>query len=156
MRMKIRNSNAGSPNTPTRAEGTVADICIYSSIYIYIYISATVPSARVGVFGLPALLFCIFLLITTHPVTQISRIYRGHPKTTFKSDPLPNGHFNCLGAKPRPKRPLLGAISATIWGQAEHEKIVLSCGFWQGSEGWRHFQIDEFSKTFCACFPRAI
>ena len=26
MRMKIQNSNAGSPNTPTRAEGTVADI----------------------------------------------------------------------------------------------------------------------------------
>ena len=42
----------------------------------------------------------------------------GTPKTTLKLDPLPNGHFNCLGAKPRPKRPLLRAISATIWGQA--------------------------------------
>ena len=93
---------------------------------------------------------------TTHPVTQICRIYQGHPKTTLKLDPLPNGHFNCLGAKPRPKRLLLGAISATIWGQAEHEKIVLSCGFWQGSEGWRHSQIDEFSEMFCACFSRAI
>ena len=66
-------------------------------------------------------------------------------------DALQDGHFPDMGAKQGPKRVLSGSVFTTFWGQAEHVKIVLSCGFWLGSEGWRLSQIDVFSELFRVC-----
>jgi hypothetical protein len=70
-------------------------------------------------------------------------------------DALQVCHFSDLGANLGPKRVLLGSISRTLWGQAEPVKIVLSCGFWLGSEGWRRSQIDVFSEFFRVCLQGA-
>ena len=69
---------------------------------------------------------------------------------------LQDSHFSDLGAKPGPKRKLFGDVFMTFWSEAEHVKIVLSCGFWLGSEGWGLSQIDEFSELFHGCFSGAI
>jgi hypothetical protein len=71
-------------------------------------------------------------------------------------DALQDSRFSGLGAKPRPKRELFGDVFMTFWGEAEHVRIVLSCGFWQGSEGCRLSQIDDFSELFHGCFSGAI
>ena len=63
-------------------------------------------------------------------------------------DALQDGHFSDVGAKLGPKPGLLRDVFTTFWAQAEPVKIVLSCGFWQGSEGWRHSHSDGFSKMF--------
>ena len=55
------------------------------------------------------------------------------------------------GAKLGPKPVLLGDVFMTFWAQAEPMKIMLSCGFWLGSEGWRLSQIDVFSELFRVC-----
>ena len=66
-------------------------------------------------------------------------------------DALQDGHFSDVGAKLGPRRVLLGDVFTTFWAQAEPVKIVLSCGFWLGSEGWRLSQIDVFSELFRVC-----
>ena len=66
-------------------------------------------------------------------------------------DALQDGHFSDVGAKLGPRRVLLGDVFTTFWAQAEPMKIVLSCGFWLGSEGWRLSQIDVFSELFRVC-----
>jgi hypothetical protein len=66
-------------------------------------------------------------------------------------DALQDCHFSDLGAKPAPKRMLLRDIFMTFWGEAGHVKIVLSCGFWLGSEGWRLSQSRQFSEVFRGC-----
>ena len=66
-------------------------------------------------------------------------------------DALQDGHFSDVGAKLGPKRVLLGDVFTTFWAQAEPVKIVLSCGFWLGSEGWMLSQIDVFSELFRVC-----
>ena len=66
-------------------------------------------------------------------------------------DALQDGHFSDVGAKLGPRRVLLGDVFTTFWAQAEPMKIMLSCGFWLGSEGWRLSQIDEFSEVFRVC-----
>ena len=71
-------------------------------------------------------------------------------------DALQVGHFSDVGAKLSPKRMFLGGVFMTIWGQAEHVKIVLSCGFWLGSEGWRLSQIDEFPSFFMDAFQEPV
>ena len=71
-------------------------------------------------------------------------------------DALQVCHFSDLGANLGPKPVLLGSIFRTLWGQAEHVKIVLSCTFWLGSEGWRLSQIDEFSEVFRVCLSGAM
>ena len=66
-------------------------------------------------------------------------------------DALQDGHFSDVGAKLGPKPVLLGNVFTSLWDQAEPVKIVLSFGFWLGSEGWRPFQIDIFSELFRVC-----
>ena len=66
-------------------------------------------------------------------------------------DALQDCHFSDVGAKLGPRRVLLGDVFTTFWAQAEPVKIVLSCGFWLGSEGWRLSQIDVFSELFRVC-----
>ena len=66
-------------------------------------------------------------------------------------DALQDGHFSDVGAKLGPKPVLLRDVFTTFWAQAEPVKIVLSCGFWLGSEGWRLSQIDVFSELFRVC-----
>ena len=66
-------------------------------------------------------------------------------------DALQAGHFSDLGAKLAPGRVLLGNVFTTFGVQAEPVKIVLSCGFWLGSEGWRLSQIDVFSELSGVC-----
>ena len=48
MRMGIQNSNAGSPNTPTRAEGTVADIIVNRVYPCTVYIAAECRDRRLS------------------------------------------------------------------------------------------------------------
>jgi hypothetical protein len=59
--------------------------------------------------------------------------------------------FTALDAKLGPKRGVLEGVFTTFWDRAEPVKIVLSCGFWLGSEGWRLSQIDVFSELFRVC-----
>ena len=66
-------------------------------------------------------------------------------------DALQDGHFSDVGAKLGPRRVLLGDVFTTFWAQAEPMKIMLSCGFWLVSEGWRLSQIDVFSELFRVC-----
>ena len=63
--------------------------------------------------------------------------------------------FTALDAKLGPKRGVLEGVFTTFWDRAEPVKIVLSCGFWLGSEGWRLSQIDEFSELLHGCFSGA-
>ena len=65
-------------------------------------------------------------------------------------DALQDGHFSDVGAKLGPRRVLLGDVFTTFWAQAEPVKLMLSCGFWLVSEGWRPSQIDVFSELFRA------
>ena len=66
-------------------------------------------------------------------------------------DAFQDAHFRNLGTKLGPKPMLLGDVFTTFWAQAEPMKIMLSCGFWLGSEGWRLSQIDVFSELFRVC-----
>ena len=66
-------------------------------------------------------------------------------------DALQDGHFSDVGAKLGLKPVLLRDVFESFWDQAEPVKIVLSCGFWRGSEGWRLSQIDMFSELFRVC-----
>ena len=50
---------------------------------------------------------------------------------------------------------LLGDVFTTFWAQAEPVKIMLPCGFWLVSEGWRLSQIDVFSELFRVCLQGA-
>ena len=66
-------------------------------------------------------------------------------------DALQDGHFCDVGAKLGPRRVFLGDVFTTLLGRVELVKIVLSCWFWLGSEGWRLSQIDVFSELFRVC-----
>ena len=66
-------------------------------------------------------------------------------------DALQDGPFSDVGAKLNPKPVLLGGVFTPFWDQAEPVKIVLSCWFWLGSEGWRLSQIDVFPELFRVC-----
>ena len=87
------------------------------------------------------------------------------PRYSNPSNPsnLSGTHKNQLKIRPAPKwslKPFGCQTASQTTSFASHfrdqKKIVLSCGFWQGSEGWRHSQINEFSEMFCACFSKAI
>ena len=66
-------------------------------------------------------------------------------------DELHDGHFSDVGAKLSPKPVLLADVSMYFSDQAEPVKIVLSCGIWRGSVGWRLSQINVFSELFHVC-----
>ena len=66
-------------------------------------------------------------------------------------DALQDGHFSDVGAKLGRRWVLLGDVFMTFWVQAEPMKIMLSCWFWLGSEGWSLSQIDVFSELFRVC-----
>ena len=67
-------------------------------------------------------------------------------------DALQDGHFSDVGAKINLKPVLLLYVFMSFWDQAEPVKIVFSCGFWLGSEGWRLSQIDVFSDFFVCAY----